>query len=97
MDVTVKQVLVQESDADAIVIGLFEGDGPKGAAQAVDQSLDGAIRSLIDGGDLSGEVGDVAVLYPRGAIPALRVIVAGLGPRDGFDLDVLRRGVAYAI
>jgi leucyl aminopeptidase len=42
----------------------------------------------------------VAALYPRGAIPARRVIVVGLGPRDEFDADpadAVRRAAARAI
>jgi leucyl aminopeptidase len=97
MDVKVIPGAIQESDADAIVVGLFEDAQPTGAIQAVDQALRGAVRDLIDGGDFNGKADQVAVLYPRGAIPARRVILVGLGPRDDFDLDALRRAVARAL
>jgi leucyl aminopeptidase len=97
MDVKVIPGAIQESDADAIVIGLFEASEPEGETLAVDQALEGAIRELIDGGDLNGKAGQVAVLYPRGAIPSRRVIVVGLGPRDDFDPEAARRAAAHAI
>jgi leucyl aminopeptidase len=37
------------------------------------------------------------VLYPRGAIPARRVIVVGLGRPDKFDLEAVREASAVAI
>ena len=97
MNVQVTPGTLQESDADAIIVGLFQASQPKGPTQAVDQALTGAISDLIEGGDLSGKSGQVAVLYPRGAIPARRVIVVGLGERDDFDLEEARRAAAQAI
>jgi len=54
---------------------------PGGATGAVDQALGGAIREAIDAGDLRGKKGEVTVFYTRGAIPAPRVLLVGLGPR----------------
>lgn len=99
---------IQASDADAIIVNLFQdaqpfwnghsdGTQPGGATKAVDQSLDGAISDLIESGDFSGKADQVAVLYPRGAIPARRVILVGLGPREKFNVDVVRRAAARAI
>jgi leucyl aminopeptidase len=36
------------------------------------------------------------VLYPRGALPAKRVILVGLGKKDSFTADTLRRAAASA-
>jgi len=100
MDVRVVSGAIQESDADAIIVNLFEGVQPGGATKAVDDLLGGAMCELIEGGDFSGKAGQAAVLYPRGALPARRVIVVGLGPRDGFAADAaeaVRRAAACAI
>jgi leucyl aminopeptidase len=99
MDVQAIPGAIQESDADAIIINLFEGVQPGGATGAVDDALGGALRELIEGGDFSGEAGQVAMLYPRGEIPARRVIVVGLGQRGDFDADpreVVRHAAARA-
>jgi len=100
MEIQVIPGAIQESDADTIVVNLFEDAQPGGATKAVDDALGGAIQELIDGRDFSGKAGRMAVLYPRGAIPAHRVIVVGLGPRDDFDADpadVVRRAAANAV
>jgi len=52
----------------------------------VDRALGGAIRELITGGDLRGKADEVVVLYPRGAIPAKRVLVVGLGRQKPLTL-----------
>lgn len=98
MNVVVSQGGIQDSGADTIVVNLFESvTRPGGATGAVDRALDGAISELIANGDLSGKAGQVAVLYPRGTIPAKRVLVVGLGPSAEFDLEGVRRAAAAAV
>jgi leucyl aminopeptidase len=98
MKVVVTHGNIGASDADTLIVNLFEGvTTPGGATGALDRALDGAISELIAGGDLRGKKGEVAVLYPRGSLPARRVLVAGLGPRNGFDLDGVRQAAATAM
>lgn len=98
MDVQVEQGSIQESDADTIVVNLFKGvTSPSGATGAVDQALENGISELISNGDLTGKSGEVVTLYPRGAIPAKRVLVVGLGEADKFDLEGVRKAAAAAV
>lgn len=98
MDVQAIAGAIQDVEADAIIVNLFEDvEAPAGATKAVDQALDGAVSDLLAAGDFDGEAGQVAVLYPRGMIPASRVILVGLGPRESFDLEAVRRAAAHAI
>lgn len=98
MEIKIEKAAIQSSTADTLIVNLFEGvTAPGGATGAVDEALGGAIRDLIAGGDLKGKAGEVAVLYPRGAIAARRVLVVGLGKSDGFDLEGVRRAAAAAI
>jgi len=98
MDVNVEQGSIEASGADTLIVNLFEGvTAPAGATGAVDNALGGAISDLIAGGDLKGKAGEVAVLYPRGAIPARRVLVVGLGKADRFDLEGVRRAAAAGV
>ena len=98
MDIKVEQGSIESSAADTIIVNLFEGvTSPGGATGAVDRALGGAISDLIAGGDLKGKVGEVAVLYPRGAIGARRVLVVGLGKAESFTLEGVRRVSAAAI
>jgi leucyl aminopeptidase len=98
MKLNVFQGNIIESPADTIIVNLFEGvTVPGGATGAVDKALSGAITELIQSGDLRGKLGEVGVLYPRGAIQARRVLIAGLGKADVFDLENVRRASSHAI
>jgi len=97
MEIQVMAGSIQSVEDDLIVVNLFEGvEMPEGATGAVDQAMSGAIRELIADGDFQGKRGEIVVLYPRGAIPASRVIVVGLGPQEGFTLDSVRHAAAAA-
>ncbi|UCG23618.1 MAG: leucyl aminopeptidase [Chloroflexota bacterium] len=98
MNTSVAQGSIQEYPADTLIVNLFEGvTAPSGATGAVDGALNGAISELIQNGDFSGKRGESVVLYPRGAIPAKRVIVVGLGESGEFDLEGVRSASATAI
>jgi leucyl aminopeptidase len=98
MQYNIMQGSIQDATADTLIVNLFEGvKTPGGATGALDQALGGAISEMIAGGDLRGLVKEVGVLYPRGAIPARRVIVVGLGPRDAFTAESVRRAVALGM
>jgi leucyl aminopeptidase len=82
---------------DALVLGLHEGGAElTGAALAVDAATTGAVRELLTGGDFAGRVGQDAVIYPRGALRARRVVLVGLGPLSRHDLESVRRAAARA-
>lgn len=98
MEIKVEQNAIEAMAADAIIVNLFEGvKSPAGATGAVDRALSGAISDLIAGGDLTGKPDNIAVIHPRGAIPARRVIVVGMGKADKFDLEAVREASAVAI
>lgn len=98
MKIKVEQAGIQTVAAEAIIVNLFQGvTEPAGATGVVNKALNGAITDLIAGGDLRGKLGETAVLYPRGAIPARRVIIVGLGPADKFDQEAVREASAVAI
>lgn len=98
MKLSVTRGAIQDSPADTLIVNLFEGVlTPEGATGAVDRALDGAISELIAGGDLTGKTGEIVVLYTRGAIPARRVLVVGLGKADGFDLEGVRQASAAGV
>jgi leucyl aminopeptidase len=97
MKVNVTHGNIGEQKTDAIVLNLFEGvTEPGGATGAIDKALGGAIRDLIAGGDFTGKAKTTAVLYPRNALPAARVVLVGLGKPEGFSLDRVRIASAVA-
>ncbi len=97
MEISIQPGSIQAVDADAIVVNLFRDvTEPGGATGAVDKALDGAISDLISNGAIRGNLNETETVYPRGSIPARRVIVVGLGPEEGFDLDAVRQAAAAA-
>ncbi len=98
MKLSVQQGNIQNSQADSIVVNLFQGvKQPGGATGVIDRALDGAISEIIANGDISGKLGEVAVLYPRSLLSTKRVLVAGLGKPNSFDLQGVRKAAAAAI
>jgi leucyl aminopeptidase len=97
MDIQVIAGGIQSTEDELIVVNLFEGtETPGGATGAVDQALNGAIAETIAAGDFQGKKAETLVLYPRGAIPARRVLVVGLGPQEEFSLQVVREAASVA-
>lgn len=98
MDIQVYVKPITETDCDTIVTFLVEGNaGYGGATDAIDKVTNGAIQELIDNGDFAGKSGQIAVIYPRGAIRAKRVIIVGLGKPEAFSVGVLRRATASGV
>ena len=96
MDIHIAKGMIQDVEADAVVVNLFEGQSPGGATGAVDRALSGMIGKLVDAGDVRGKLNEVTVLYPSGALPAGRVILAGLGKAKEFTLDRARQAAGSA-
>lgn len=86
---------VTETEADAVVVGVFE-DAPLGSAAAeVDSALNGAIRGLVERKEFSGRSYEVApLLVPMGR--ARQVLVVGQGRREKFDAGAAFRVSAAA-
>jgi len=98
MNIGVERGDIVMSAADTLIVNLFEGvTTPGGATGAADKALNGAITDLISGGDFKGKAGEIAVVYPRGAITARRVLIVGLGKADTFNLESVRRAAATGI
>jgi leucyl aminopeptidase len=95
MEIQVVADSIQAINDELIVVNLFEGlETPGGATGAVDKALGGAISEAIAAGDLRGKKGETTVFYSRGAIPAPRVLVVGVGPQEQFTLEAIRWAAA---
>ena len=98
MQLNIVQGSIQENKADTLIVNLFEGvRPPSGATGAVDRALNGAISEMVASGDLTGKAGEVGVVYTRGAIPAKRVLVVGLGKQEDLNLEGVRQAAGTAI
>ena len=82
---------ITTSDADAIVVNLFDGvTSPSGATGAVDRALGGAISALIADNEITGKQNQISMIHTLGKLPTKRVIVLGLGRSEKFNVNVVR-------
>jgi leucyl aminopeptidase len=92
MELTVQVGDVTRVATPALVVNAFYGqEKPVGATAAVDRALGGFLSELMAAGEITGKEGEVTVLHTRGAIPAERVAVVGLGKREKLDPVRVRR------
>lgn len=97
MNIQLRTDEVTTVQSDALLILLTSGGIDSEAGQAVDAALNGALTDLIDSGDFSSDADDVTVLYSRGALPAKRIIVVGLGVADDVSTETVRRATAVGL
>ncbi len=91
MQINVKVGDLRTETADAIVLGILEGESLVSVAQIADAATNGAISELIDAGDFKGEYKQTALLYTRGAITAPRIALVGLGKSDDINCEKVRQ------
>ena len=68
-----------EADTDVVVVPVFESGALPPAAASIDAASGGALRRLLDAGDASGKLGQVARLFALPGVKAPRVLLVGLG------------------
>ena len=102
MEISLLQSEATEIEVDVLVINLFEGvKSPGGATGAVDKVIGGLITELIVSGEISGSEGELTLIHTANSaypdLRASRVLVAGLGPSDCINTNVIRRVSAAVI
>ncbi|SDV48015.1 aminopeptidase A. Metallo peptidase. MEROPS family M17 [Chitinasiproducens palmae] len=71
--------------SDCILIGVFADGGLDGAAAALDAASDGLVGRLVADGDFDAKPGTTLMLHAVAGLHAPRVLLVGLGNREGFD------------
>jgi leucyl aminopeptidase len=98
LEIDVQSAGITKIDTPALVVNLFRGvKKPAGAIGAVDKALGGLITQLIEDGEIKGSAGETTLIHTLGKIKPSRVLVAGLGPQDKFDAQVVRRVSAEVV
>jgi leucyl aminopeptidase len=86
----------ESQTAACIVVGVFEERMLSSAAARVDEKSGGAIKRLIESGDVSGKLGSTQLLFGLPNVAAARVLVVGLGEQKKFDAARFARANAEA-
>jgi leucyl aminopeptidase len=96
MKINVLAGKIEKHTTDAAVILLFENEKPGKVAERVDKAVGGMISRLIKKGDFKPKTGAVHLLYPEGRLPAVRLLLVGLGKRSEFTINRLRQAAGKA-
>ncbi len=83
-------------DAACIVVGVFEDRAMSEAARRVDEKTSGAIKRLLESGDITGKVSTTQLLFALPNLTAQRVLVVGLGDQKKFDAARFSRACGEA-
>jgi hypothetical protein len=89
---------IKKLETEALIVGFYENVRPlKGLAGELDWLLCGSLSSLIVKDKLRGSLGEVALLTSRAKVPAKKIFMVGLGPKEGLSPSSLRRAVRTAV
>jgi leucyl aminopeptidase len=83
MEITVFSASATQQETPLLVLGAFEG-----------QPLPEAASGLLEEGDFTARPRQTLLLYPRGAIPARRLLLLGLGKPEQLTGERLREAAA---
>ncbi len=83
---------LEELEGDALALFQFSDvPAPRGHLGTVDWYLCGAVSRLQASGRFTASPGTAALLTPQGKFRVERILVFGLGPRQGMSLQTLYR------
>ena len=85
MEIVVQQGDALQEPAPLVALGVFEGE-----------PLPAPLADLLEEGDFAPAPRTKALLYTRGAVPARRVLLLGLGKRDTLNAEAVRQAAAVA-
>jgi len=86
----------ESSASPCVVVGVFEERVLSAAAARIDEKSGGAIKRLIEAGDVNGKPGTSQLLFGVANVTAPRVLVVGLGEQKKFDAARFQRACAEA-
>lgn len=91
MKICVKKGKLQDIKSQAVILALFQDQKElTGTPLTIDRASHGLVTELINNGDFAAKPSQIAVIYTRGAIPAQRIALVGLGKKSELDLEKIR-------
>lgn len=97
--IQVKRAAAAEVETQLLALPYFEStQGLTGVLAEVDSRMGGELGRILSRGDFRGKSDQALVVYSRpGELAAERVVLVGLGTRERFSLERLRRAVGTAV
>jgi leucyl aminopeptidase len=84
-------------EADALVAYVFEESDPiQSHLLEIDQSANGLLKKLVQGGELTGKTLEFTLLHAPAGLAASRLLLVGAGKREQFSGATLRKIVGAA-
>jgi len=97
MQVDVKVGRAETEPADVLVLTHCEGEAlNKQDGAALDKSLGGSLRELVQSKEFEGRNGELLVYHTHGKVPAKRLLLVGLGKKKDLTLDAVRQAMGHA-
>ena len=97
MNIRVEKSKSAKYPCELLLLFSFESPAPLGGpAKEVDLEWKGFLSTLIRQGDFKGELFQCRLIHTQGALPAKRVLLAGLGKQEEFDLEKWRGAASKA-
>lgn len=85
-------------ECDALIIPFFEDEDPRqGFPAQLDERLEGLLADLIDTEEWKASSGQIRILYRPRQLPVSRLILMGVGKREGFNTATVRDAVAQTM
>jgi leucyl aminopeptidase len=92
MQITLETKPFATLETDALVSYVFEDAEPvQGRIAELDQFMDGLLRKLATGGELTGKTLEMTLVHAPRGLKASRLLLVGAGKREKFDPAILRR------
>jgi leucyl aminopeptidase len=82
---------------DCAIVGVFDKGALSAAAEDLDTKLGGRISKLVKRGDLRGKAGDSLLLADVSGVACERILLVGLGAKDGFTRKQYRKAIGSAL
>ena len=86
----------EKIQCDILVIGVFEKE-TNSHTKMIDDALNNEFSNSVKRKEFSGEANQLKMISTLGKLPAQKVLIVGLGKKEEYKLETLRRAAASAI
>ena len=97
MDIQIRKAAPLQTKTACLVIGVYEKGLSEPLLQELDQKLGGLLHKAQRHGEFTGKEGEQILFQPAGDLPAVRVLLIGLGPKAERSPEKARQASGKAL